>query len=275
MRIYWRINIVTLAAIIIVMIPCAFPQTKALITDSRPLAKAAALIELKLGVPVDYEDAEYVWNGDVVDVTNSTARSEYIQAHPGLKLLGPRGGTLEITVAQGDEVTAVLQNAVKLHEQKDLPGRFQVRQMGSRFSIVPVQVKTAEGVLNANAAVLEAKISVPHRDWTGEEIVQFVCKQVNEVTGKKIGEGMVPSNLLRQTVVNMGANDESGRDVLLKVFAGIHYKDPGAKSVPQLAWRLLYGPDVKQFALNIHVVMVEKPAAFGGTEIQSLDRVEK
>ena len=86
---------------------------------------------------------------------------------------------------------------------------------------------------------------------------------------------MVPSSLLRQTVVNMGANNESGRDVLIKAFAGIHYKDIVAKSVPQLAWRLLYGPDVKQFALDIHNVMVEKPTAFGGTEIHSLDRVEK
>ena len=169
----------------------------------------------------------------------------------------------------------MLQNVVTLHEQHDLPRQIEMRQIGSRFSIVPVQVKTVEGVLRADDAVLNAKLRVPHRDWTGEEIVQFGRRNVSEVTGKKIGEGMVPSNLLRQTVVNMGANNESGRDVLLKAFAGIHYKDLGAKSVPQLAWRLLYGPDVKQFALNIHVVMVEKPAAFGGTEIQSLDRVEK
>jgi hypothetical protein len=104
------------------------------------------------------------------------------------------------------------------------------------------------------------------------QVVDYICQEISAVTNRSVESGMSPMNLLSQTVVTLAANSEPARDVLLRVFASLHYKGLMASKIPQLSWQLFYAPDVKMYVLSIHVVQMEKPAPFGGVIIQKVDR---
>jgi hypothetical protein len=259
---------VSIIALTLCSVPSSWGQTALSITDPRPMAKAAELLGLKFGVPIDYEDPEYSYAGDVVDVTIAIART----APSTQRTLIPRGGSLEVALAASSDVGAVLQTVLQHHNGTDNPGKFQLRQGNGRFEIVPTAVKRQDGRLGGEQPVLDVAITVPEQQWSGSELVGFICQALSQATGKTVVVGMVPTNLLNQTAVTLQADGEPARDVLLRAFAGLQYQQPVSTNVPQLSWQLFYGPDVKTYALNIRAVMAENPAPFGGTATQVLNR---
>jgi hypothetical protein len=121
-----------IAGILIAGYSAAFAGSTVL-DGSRPLLKAAEMIELKTGIPVDYEDPEYLWEGDFKDVTSTVAKKKVNH-----RVLVPRGGPVVLTFSNDRPTAAtgmshaisVLQSALDQHHGQQLPGEFQVIQTG-------------------------------------------------------------------------------------------------------------------------------------------------
>src|SRR5579872_4444593 len=105
----------------------ASPVT-ASISNPRPLAAAAQVLELKLGMLIDYEDPPYVSTLDVTDVTAAVANPIWAAAHPAAHALVPRTGTLLISLPANADPVAALATLVQQHSQNGNPGSFAVRQ---------------------------------------------------------------------------------------------------------------------------------------------------
>jgi hypothetical protein len=246
--------------------------TVSTISDPRPLAKVAEMLERKTGIPVDYEDPEYAYAGDIKDVTDTVARPEFRQEHPDHRVLIPSGGSVDFKLplnaapaAQIASAASSLQSVIDQHHARGNPGTFQIRQADQRLQIVPTGVKGQSGRLAASSSVLDTLITVPEREWTGLQIVDQVCQAVTAASGTRVFAGMVPLNLLNQTTVELKADNEPARNVLVRAFAGLARTQGVSMPIPQLSWQLFYAPDAKDYALNIHIVVAETPAPFGTT----------
>ena len=229
----------------------------------------AELLEPKLGLPIDYEDPQYAFPGDIADVTASVARSPM---PAGQRVLVPRGGTLGINLAAGLAPAAAIQGLLQAHSAAGGAGTFDLRQTAGRIEIVAIAAKGQDGKVVNITPVLDTPITVPPQQWTGSELVEFVCQAVSQASGTTVSSGMVPTNLLNQSTFTLEASNEPARSVLLRAFAALQYTQPVPMGIPQLSWQLFYAPDDKYYALNIHIVKVEQPAPFGGTFLQTLDR---
>ncbi|HVX65430.1 MAG TPA: hypothetical protein VHA11_02450 [Bryobacteraceae bacterium] len=71
-----------------------------------------------------------------------------------------------------------------------------------------------------------------------------------------------PTNMFMQMTVDIGADNEPARSVLLRGFASLHWAYPDLASSPapkrRLVWRLFYGPAEKAYYLNVEVPMKEQ-----------------
>jgi hypothetical protein len=283
----------SLGAIMLVLIFCAamlldidnyvngqaVRQMRLFIDDPRPLAKAAELLELRHGLQVTYEDAEYRYSGDVVDVTRRVVKPEYLKADSQLKkVFIPKGGSMDLTyeinaiTRKPDNPGLLIQSLLNAHRNYDYPGVFSSQQVGKTFHIAPSQVKNESGLFIATSSPLDTLISLPEGEQTGLNVLKLLCEEINKRwSGSKVVLGTVPINLLNQSKVVVRAANEPARTVLLRAFSELRWSDPQVERlIPKkiLSWQLFYGPDVKMYALNIHVV-TEKAANPNGEDLRN------
>jgi hypothetical protein len=231
-------------------------------------------IELKTGIPVDYEDPEYAWENDLNDVTAVIAK------RPGShRTLVPRGGRIVLTPvgnakgkASMSQAIAMMEAAIGQHHALQLPGTFGVVQVGQRLQLRAAGVKDKAGVLHNDPNVLDSRISLPAQQWTGMEALVYICKQLSIATKKDVEIGQVPLSLLSQLVATLAANNESAREVLLRLLTNLQQRYAIAPKVPLFSWQFCYAPDDKRFFLNMRVVRAEEPSPFGGVTVQTIYR---
>ena len=241
------------------------------VSDARPLAKAAEIIEVKYGLLINYEDPAYVHADDVRDDTDL----KYKQQDPSARALSVRGGQLVFDVeARADgrglaNPMRALQTVVDAHNSRGLPGSFRVLQTKDTFSIVPVAVKDRSGRVGSFSSPLDAKMSIPEREVTGTQLVELICEEVTRASGFRVVPGLLPSNVLNNTTVVLKATNEVAREVLLRALPGLSWKQPGITIPPRkLVWQLFYAPGPEMYFLHLHVAMKEVPARFFARTIQ-------
>lgn len=241
------------------------------VSDPRPLAKAAEVIEVKYGVLINYEDPAFVHEDDVRDDTDP----KYKQQNPAARALSVRGGQLDFgleVLADGRGLASplrALQTVVGAHNSRGLPGSFRVLQTRDIFSIVPDAVKDRSGRLASFTSPLDAKISIPEHEVTGTQLVELICEEITRASGFRVVPGLLPSNVLNNTTVVLKANNQVAREVLVQALSGLAWKQPGITILPRkLVWHMVYAPGPETYFLHLHVAMKEVPDRFFARTVQ-------
>jgi hypothetical protein len=223
------------------------------VDDPRPLARVIQTLEERLGWVITYEDPPYLYAGEIEDVTVATRRST---APPKVRTLVPRGGpfTFWYSVPAGaaapDEPT-LLEQLLEDHRLSGHPGTFRVIRTASVAHVVPSETRNALGRFEPAVSLLDTNISIPAGERNAFRMLEAITDAVGRQSAASVSVGTVPINLLMQAHVQHGANNESGRAVLMRTLDATGRK---------LSWRLFCDPgSVRACALNVHIVASPTP----------------
>lgn len=221
----------------------------------RPVAAAVRQIEQQFGRIVTYEDTSYVYAGDVVDVTEQVRRDGDMSK----RVFGMRSGSIDFTHTPrrgpiDGQVEEVLQEVLTRSTAAGNTGAFRILSVRGGHHVVPAARTGVNGLTEPDASPLETRITVPHREATGLEVMRLLAETITAHTGRPVTPGLMPINRLLQTHVAVEARNETARDVLWRVLQSIG---------PNLSWQLLCEVGEQGMcAINIHFV---RPASVAGS----------
>lgn len=212
------------------------------VDGARPLSQALdILMSRHPEVIVTYEDPRYQFREEMRDIANE----------PGTSFLVPRGGALTVqylvSAVTGNPVDweSILNDLVTANNSRGLGGDFAVMTDEVAFHVVPLQVRNAQGNLMPASSVLDALISIEEQEINGLDALTRICLEVSRATGERIEVGGIPVDLFAKSNVEVSADVESARRVLMRVLEAT-----GAK----LVWRLNYAVSTKSYLLNVLVM---------------------
>jgi hypothetical protein len=236
------------AAMIVVCQGQDQPPVKLSVNDPRPVAEAVKQLQEKYGWIITYEDPRLVNEGDLLDVTDPT----YLQAHPGgSRALAHKGGHLEISyfvssaTGKPENPTALLQMLLNAHAASANPGRFELKQSGQVFHVIPAQVKDVSGRWVHQASILNIPITFPEKERSVLETLEAITGAISSATQLKVAIGAIPLNFFVRHRTTQSASSEPAREALIRTLESTNRK---------FSWRLLYDPGMKMFALNVRSV---------------------
>jgi len=236
------------AAMIVVCQGQDQPPVKLSVNDPRPVAEAVKQLQEKYGWIITYEDPRLSNESDLQDETDPKHR----QAHPGGKrALTPKGGTFEISyfvspvTGKPEDPRELLQRLLNAHAASDNPGRFELKQTGRVFHVIPEQVKDVRGRWAHQASILEIPITFPEKERSVLETLETITSALSSASQMKIVIGAIPLNLFVRHRTTQSASSEPARDVLIRTLDSTNRK---------FSWRLLHDPGVNMLALNVRSV---------------------
>jgi hypothetical protein len=236
------------AAMIVVCQGQDQPPVKLSVNDPRPVAEAVKQLQEKYGWIITYEDPRLVNESDLLDETDT----EYRQAHPGgRRALTPKGGRLEISyfvssaTGKPENPRALIQTLLNAHAESANPGRFELRQSGQIFHVIPSQVKDASGRWVHQASILDIPITFPEKERSVLETLETITAAISSATQMKVAIGTIPLNLFVRRRTTQSASIEPAREALIRTLESTNRR---------FSWRLLYDPGMKMFALNVRSV---------------------
>lgn len=218
------------------------------VDNPRPMAEAVKQLQEKYGWIITYEDPRLVNESDLLDVTDPN----YRQAHPGgRRALAPKGGRLEISyfvssaTGKPENPRALLQMLLNAQAASANPGRFELKQTGQVFHVIPAQVKDVRGRWIHQASILGIPITFPEKERSVFETLETITRALSSATQMKVTIGTIPLNFFVRHRVTQSASGEPAREVLLRTLESTNRK---------YSWRLLYDPGMKMLALNVRSV---------------------
>ena len=221
------------------------------VSDPRPVAFAARMLEETYGWIITYEDPPYVYDGDLADVTE-TVRRDLDKYKPGEapKVFVPKGGkfSFEFDVDPATNKPAspgvVVQQLLDAYAIAGNPGIFRMETDAERVHIFAGAVKNEKGVLVSCQSIFDASITIPPQKRNGAQLLDAFCSAVHAASGTRVLIGNVPINLLMQYQTEAGAKNQNAREFLT------HELDRMTRR-PALSWQLFYDPRGKAYYLNI------------------------
>jgi len=223
------------------------------VDDPRPVAQAIMEITDSYPVVITYEDPRYEYSGDIRDVTEQVRNPLNPNAAASdRRVLVPRGGLLQFTyktspdTGQPSDMADALAAILEANDWADFGGRFEIRQSGDVFHVIPVQVRDAEGQWVHQGSILDTPITISPRQLNGYEALELILEKVSDATGIRVAStGGRFLNTLMPYTGRIEAQNEPARDVLLRTLHAVSER---------FTWRLLFGPDVRYYALNLRLV---------------------
>lgn len=224
------------------------------VASGRPVAEAIRLLTSQYPVVITYEDPRYTYSADIQDVTEEVRNP---RAAPSTKrILVPRGGALYFsyeasvgTNGRPANMRNALQAILTANINGSFPGRFRIEQAGDVFHVIPTQARSERGDWVPQTSVLDTRITLPRQELNGYQMLEAITSAVTDATGINIGLGLAGLNPFFNYKGYLQADNEVARDVLLRTLHSIS---------DRYTWRLLYGPDVKSYGLNIRLVPASK-----------------
>jgi hypothetical protein len=224
------------------------------VNNARPIAATLLALQKKYGLPISYEDPEYSHPFDMKDVTESVRKDYFAMGGSAPRVVVPRGGPFKFQFAvkddKPDEDTKILIRRM-LAEYSAQGGQvFEIQerateQHGTQWQIIPVRFRNPAGQFVDQPALLDNIISIPTGKMTGLGMLGRICDQLSQLSGRRVGIGTVPLNMLGNYQGEFEATNERARDVLADLL------DKRFSGAP-MVWELFYDP--KGYALNIHIV---------------------
>jgi len=224
------------------------------VNDPRPVAFAAEMLEKAYGWTVTYEDPQYAYEGDLVDVTEKVSRNlDKYKPGEAPRVLVPRGGELSFdysidsTTKKPADSALVIQQLLDAYAVGGHPGVFRMERSGERLHIIGVAARDKNGVLTPQRSVFDTVITLPAQKRSGMELLTALCAAISQASGIPVVPGSVPVNQLHRYETESGAKDVKAREFLSNEL------DRMSNSI-KLSWRLFYDADSKTYYLNIHSV---------------------
>jgi hypothetical protein len=135
---------------------------------------------------------------------------------------------------------------LKANESAGNPGIFRVSNTGYAFHVSPTSRKLRDGRIVSHTSIFNVKVSLPaQKGRTVYRALQDILTVVSQSSGYKVGLGVVPTNALSTSTFDEPASEQTAEELLVRVFDATQLG---------ISWRLLYAPDLRMFAMNIHVV---------------------
>ncbi len=242
------------------------PLTSLEFEGARPLAEAADSLEVRLGVPIHYEDPPYIHASDLLDVTARVSKPEARLKAPDHRVMVQRGGKFTVQYpydwqSRGQNMS-ILRAVVEAYRTAGHTGAFDVLGSDSTVCIVPTHFKDTSGNTASYTPILDTRITIPERETSVLEAMQAIAEQVSDVSTRKLVIGTVPVNTLRQHTVHIKADHEPARKVLLRVL--------GDMKRARCSWRMFFAPIERYYVLNLQVVRKEVASPFGGKVVKPL-----
>jgi hypothetical protein len=227
-------------------------------TSTRPVAEAIQKLTSQYGLVITYEDPRYEYPADIKDVTEQVRNPSNSRAQTSTnRVLVPNGGSLQVsyeaivgTDGRPADVRNTLQQILNANDASPLPGRFRIEQVGDVFHVIPTLVRDGDGNWAAQTSVLDTRITLPREHLRGDQMLEAITEAISEATGLQIGLGLGSVNPYTHFEGDLEAHNEIARNVLLRTLHAID---------DRFSWRLLYGPDVKSYALNVRAVGAKTP----------------
>jgi hypothetical protein len=222
------------------------------VQDPRPVDEAIQELNKRYGWRITYEDPPYSHYSNISDVPDIRLPGVPVQSQSQLQAiqrehhrLVPKGGSLSFTLpsANPNELGAV-EALVKSYNASRGGNVFAVVRGAGLLHVVPRQVTGLSGNLEPVKPVLDTVITIEPKERTADALLEEICKKVSIATNTHVVVGIVPINMLVQTKTSIGGSGKTARSILEQLIL----ETGGPLS---LSWRLLYGPDVKEYALNI------------------------
>ena len=212
--------------------------------ESRPLAAVILELEMRYGWVVTYEDPPYEAAKDREDVTSMVRRDGKWDKKvfvPRQKLFAFDYQNRDVT-RPGELLAALLTD----YNNSGNDDEFKLITSGSTFHVVPASNLNAFNARVARSSRLDTRVTVAHSDRDVFATIEEVLQQVRSPSGGRVVAGMMPTNLVLQSRVSIGAQQERARDVLERTLAATGVN---------LSWQLFCAPGVDgQCALNLHRV---------------------
>jgi hypothetical protein len=152
----------------------------------------------------------------------------------------PKGGPFtfdapDLSVITTAQMAAALEQVVRAFEQSGSGrGAFRVAKYATTVHVVP-----------RDGSILDTPVTITRATRPLGDVVTMTLAEVERTTGQKIGLAMGPNNFLRQRRVDIEAQQEPARDVLVRALAS---------SGRTLSWRLFFDAMMRQYYLGIHFV---------------------
>jgi hypothetical protein len=251
------------------------------ITEGRPLAQAAALVQLNLGTAISYEDPPWIFSDDIVRAAETPWGAEILKTRPNFNAVVPKNGTVDVRIpmAANGRVALMPEPAIQKllddHGQRNNPGKFRVQRLSDDygFAIVPISARDANGRNGPVTSPLDSAVFFEEADRTGLEALNKLFEAVGQGhTGYKVEIGIVP-NHLAETRVRLGARGDIARDVLVKLLNTHQWSDSRNRGViPKMSWRLFFEPKGKFFVFNLVTVQRQELDPSGRTQKSTVSR---
>ncbi len=164
-----------------------------------------------------------------------------------------RGGRFEFVWSDSSaSLAAIVAALVDRYNASGYGGRYAVRQDDSGgLHVVPVGSRSAAGAFVVRPPLLDAPVKMPGGHVSGDDLLLAVTQQVSHSEFMRrsphheLGIGVAPTNLMRQTVVNVPAGTHAARELLVRLRA--------ATGLP-ISWTLMCQPSYPVCMLNVHIV---------------------
>ena len=262
-------------------------QTKTVeVTDGRPVAEAAQMLERIYGVPITYEDPIVVHESQLQDVTGQVRRTPdpshrvIVQKSltlsfaykPPASVISASGRVRQTQPETEAEVANALSSVLDGYAAAGGPVTFTVVEEDGAFHVAPTNFLNRDGKLQQMTSVLDTKITISPKQRTAESLLNEICEALTKATGIHVGGGTVPMNLFMRSTTEISGSDVAARSVLSRLLAelatpisqDVVFDGPDGEKLTRkrvvyegvpLSWRLFYGPGWG-YALNIHPVIV-------------------
>lgn len=220
------------------------------VTDPRPVSAAVRLIERHFGRVVTYEDVSYVAPSQIVDITASVRRDGRMDR----RVLGMRGGRLDLAYRPTSEsidvqIDEVMAQLLAEWNGKGHEGEFRVEKVAGGHHVVPVARTGRSENLEVYTSPLDARITIPYERRNGEMTLDVLAKAISASAGRPVIAVPPRGNLLNQARLNVGAQNQTAREVLWAALQAINRK---------LSWQMLCGVgDGHPCAINVYSVRME------------------
>ena len=169
------------------------------VAEPRPLARAADLLQRKLGVGISYEDPPWIYQGDLVEAANLPSNLEIKKTSPRFHATVPAVGSLDLSLplnvashSISMPAISVLQDLLSEHVRRGNPGEFKVLTLGGDFSIVPFVARDKVGNSLAVRSPLDFAVSFPNAVRDGMAALKTLCEAITEASGMRTSAGGVP-----------------------------------------------------------------------------------
>ncbi len=154
---------------------------------TRPLDMAALTLSTCLGIYISFEDPQYRYLGDLLDVT----APQWSAQHPNDHVYAARPGKVEVTFpvlpdgSPADTARLLEETAQQVNQQQPYAYKVYVRTVPNKalYSFVPTRTHDENGVLKDVPAYLDTSITIPLQTNHIADLASAMAAQITESSG--------------------------------------------------------------------------------------------